>query len=138
MNRYLFFLLHQDVVLLLQILTSAVFRFLVQMKAVLRADIKKHGTAGGVKSHFPVVQLAGLLAQIRLAVPIHVLLCPLLVDMVTVPDVEAAVIVFRVISAVLPGPSIVSCEFHLFLSFLKIMLCPCLSKPLKKRERVGR
>ena len=46
------------------------------------------------------------------AVPVHVLLCPLLVDMVTVPDVESAVIVLRVISAVLPRPSIVSCEFH--------------------------
>lgn len=64
-------------------------------------------------------------AKSLIAVPVHVLLCPLLIDMVTVPDVEAALIVFRVISAVLPEPSIMSCQFRWFLPFLKIMLYPC-------------
>ena len=47
-----------------------------------------------------------------IAVPVDILLCPVLIDVFTVGDVETAVIVLRVISAVLAGPSIVSCEFH--------------------------
>ena len=53
-----------------------------------------------------------------IAVPVDILLCPLLIDMVTVGDIESAVIVFWVIGPVLAGPSIVSCHFHRQLSFL--------------------
>ena len=38
---------------------------MVQMQSVSLADIEKHGAAGGVESHFPVVQLARLLVRIR-------------------------------------------------------------------------
>lgn len=38
---------------------------MVQMQTVLLADIEKHGAAGGVESHFSVVQLARLLVRIR-------------------------------------------------------------------------
>ena len=46
-----------------------------------------------------------------IAIPVDIPLCPVLIDMVTVGDIEAAIIVFWVISAILPGPAIVSCHF---------------------------
>ena len=47
-----------------------------------------------------------------IAVPIDVLLRTLLIDVVTVPDIEAAVIVFRIVSPMLAGSAIVPCHLH--------------------------
>ena len=91
LNRDLFLLLHQDVVLLLQILPATVFRFMIQMQAVLITDIEKHGAAGGIESHFSVVQLAGLLVRIRKIEPqsfegFFLLRCDLTITVFTIED----------------------------------------------------
>ena len=38
---------------------------MVQMQSVLLTDIEKYGSAGGIESHFPVVQFTRLLVRIR-------------------------------------------------------------------------
>ena len=47
-----------------------------------------------------------------IAVPVDILLGPVLIDMLTVRDIETAVIVFWIISTMLAGPAIVPCHFH--------------------------
>ena len=47
-----------------------------------------------------------------IAVPVHVLLGSFLIDVVTVSNVEAAIIVLWIVSPMLAGPAIVSCHFH--------------------------
>ena len=47
-----------------------------------------------------------------IAVPVHVLLGSFLIDVVTVPDIEAAVIVLRIVGPMFAGRAIVSCHFH--------------------------
>lgn len=47
-----------------------------------------------------------------IAVPVDVLLRSFLIDVITVGDIEAAVIVFRVVGPMFAGPAIVSCHFH--------------------------
>ena len=81
------------------------------------------------------------------AVPIDIPLCPFLIDVLTVRDIETAVIVLWIVSSVLAGSSIVPCQLHVvfyshrspsFHRKLKIMLCPCLIKTAKTGECVGR
>ena len=55
-----------------------------------------------------------------IAVPVHVLLCALLIDMLTVGDIESSVIVLRIVSSVFSGSAIVSCQLHRHLSFLSV------------------
>lgn len=47
-----------------------------------------------------------------IAVPINVLLRSFLIDVITVCDIEAAVIVLRVVSPMLAGPAIMPCHLH--------------------------
>ena len=47
-----------------------------------------------------------------IAVLVHVLLGSFLIDVVTVSNVEAAIIVLWIVSSMLAGPAIVSCHFH--------------------------
>lgn len=47
-----------------------------------------------------------------IAVPVDILLYPVLIDMVTVGDIESKVIVFWIIGSVLARPPIVSCHFQ--------------------------
>ena len=55
-----------------------------------------------------------------ITVPVHVLLCTLLIDMLTVGDIESSVIVLRIVSSVFSGSAIVSCQLHRHLSFLSV------------------
>ena len=47
-----------------------------------------------------------------IAVPVDVLLRTLLIDVITVGDIEAAVIVLRIVSPMLAGPAIMPCHLH--------------------------
>jgi hypothetical protein len=49
-----------------------------------------------------------------ITVPVHVLLRTFLIDMLTVGDIESAVIVFRIVSSILAMPSVVSCNSLFF------------------------
>ena len=47
-----------------------------------------------------------------ITVPVHIPLCAFLIDVVTVGDIEAAVIMLRIVSAILSRSAIVSCQLH--------------------------
>ena len=65
LRRQLFLLLHQDIVLLFQILPSPIGRLLLQMDAMPPADVKEHGAADGIKGLLAVVMLAFWLIRVR-------------------------------------------------------------------------
>ena len=55
-----------------------------------------------------------------IAVPVDILLRTFLIDVVTVGDIELAVIVLRIVSSVFSGSAIVFCQLHRHLSFLSV------------------
>lgn len=55
MALHLLLLLHQNIILLFQIPTPAIGRFLLQMQPMLPGNIKEHRPAERIESLFPVV-----------------------------------------------------------------------------------
>jgi len=51
-------------------------------------------------------------AETLIAVLVDVLLRSFLIDVITVGDIEAAVIVLRIVSPMLAGPAIMPCHLH--------------------------
>ena len=57
LNRNLFFLLHSDIVLFLQILPSSIGRFFVNFQSMTFTDIQEHCPAGRIKNNLTVICL---------------------------------------------------------------------------------
>ena len=62
-------------------------------------------------NYFVLLFLISWKVKSLIAVLVDVSPGPVLIDMITVGDIKTAIIVFWVISAILPGPAIVSCHF---------------------------
>ena len=75
-------------------------------------------------------------AVMLITVPVHISLCAFLIDVVTVVDIEAAVIMLRIVSAILSRSAIVSCQLHWQLFLSVIFLKPCFFPTSQNPEKV--
>lgn len=109
-------------------LSFAVIEIVVQIESTL--DLFK-----GINDVVLLFLISGEVESL-IAVPVNVLLCTFLIDMFTVGGIEPAVIVFWVVSSVLPDLPLGLVIFSgIYLSsFLKIMVCPCLLNPRKQES----